>query len=249
MDNANYVALSRQITLQRELDISANNLANMNTTGYKFEELLVNTQPGAPAYDAPIKAPANFAYDNGVGRDFRQGAMTQTGGTYDVAIEGEGAFFAVQTAAGTRYTRNGAFTTGPDGTLETQDGYPVQSDGGPIVIDPKKGAPVISADGIVSQDDKGRSEEVGKISLVRIADMSSLSKEGNGLFSLKAGATTQPATDATMRQGMLESSNVNPMTEVTHLIQINRAYTQLSNMMQQTLQLSSDAITRLGKVA
>ncbi len=166
-----------------------------------------------------------------------------------MAIEGEGAFFAVQTGAGTRYTRDGAFTTGPDGTLETQDGYPVQSDSGPIIIDPKKGAPVISADGIVSQDDQGRSEQVGKISLVRVADMSAMSKEGNGLFSLKAGASTQPATDATMRQGMLESSNVNPMTEVTHLIQINRAYTQLTNMMQQTLQLSSDAISRLGKVA
>jgi flagellar basal-body rod protein FlgF len=249
MDNANYVALSRQITLQRELDISANNLANMNTTGYKFEQLLVGTEQGAPAYDAPIKSPANFAYDNGVGRDFRQGPTQQTGGTYDLAIDGEGAFFSVQTPQGTRYTRDGAFTLGPDGTLQTQDGYPVQSSGGPIVIDPKKGAPVISADGIVSQDFQGRSEQIGTISLVRISDMSSLSKEGNGLYNLKAGATTQPATDAQLHQGMLESSNVNPMTEVTHLIQINRAYTQLTNMMEQNLQLSTDAISRLGKVA
>ena len=249
MDNAGYIALSRQITLQRELDIASNNLANMNTTGYKFEELLVGTQQGAPASDDPIKAPANFAYDNGVGRDFRQGSMTQTGGTYDLAIEGEGAFFSVQTAQGTRYTRDGAFTVGPDGTLETQDGDAVQSDGGPIVLDPKKGAAVISADGIVSQDDKGRSEEVGKISLVRIPNLSSLSKDGRGLYELKAGATTEPATDANLRQGMLESSNVNPMTEVTHLIQINRAYTQLANTMEQTMQLSSDAISRLGKVA
>ncbi len=249
MDNANYVALSRQITLQRELDISANNLANMNTTGYKFEELLVNTQQGAPAYDDPIKTPANFAYDSGVGRDFRQGTLNQTGGTYDMAIEGEGAFFSVQTPAGTRYTRDGAFTTGPDGTLETQDGFPVQSDSGPIVLDPKKGAAVVSEDGIVSQSFQGRSEQIGKISLVRVANMSDLSKDGRGLFSLKSGASTQPATDARIHQGMLEASNVNPMTEVTHLIQINRAYTQLANIMEQNMQLSSDTVTRLGKVA
>jgi len=250
MDNTSYVALSRQITLQRELDISANNLANMNTTGYKFEELLVNSQQGAPAYDDPIKTPANFAYDNGVGRDFRQGPMQQTGSTYDLAIEGEGAFFAVQTPQGAvRYTRDGAFTTGPDGTLETQNGDQVQGVSGPIVIDPTKGAPVISPDGIVSQDSQGRSEQIGQISVVRIANMSALSKDGNGLYSLQSGITPEPATDATIRQGMLEGSNVNPMTEVTHLIQINRAYTELSNVIAQNLQLSNDAVSRLGKVA
>ena len=249
MDNTSYVALSRQITLQRELDISANNLANMNTTGYKFEELLVSPQQGAPAYDDPIKTPANFAYDNGVGRDFSQGAMQQTGGTYDVAIQGDGAFFAVQTANGVRYTRDGAFTTGPDGTLETQDGDPVQGDGGPIVIDPQKGAPVIGPDGTVSQDFQGRSEQVGKISVVRIGNLGSMFKDGKNLYGLQSGVVPEPATDATVRQGMLEASNVNPLTEVTHLIQINRAYTQLSNVIAQNLQLSNDAVSRLGKVA
>lgn len=249
MDNAAYVALSRQITLQRELDISANNLANMNTTGYKFEELLVTTQQGAPAYDDPIRNPANFAYDNGVGRDFRQGALQQTGGAYDLAIEGEGAFFTVQTPKGVAYTRDGAFTLGPDGTLQTADGYAVQSDGGPIILDPKKGEAVISPDGIVSQAFQGTSERVGKISLVRVANMSDLTKAGNGTYTLKAGAVTQPASDVTIRQGMLEASNVNPMTEVTHLIQINRAYTQLANIIDQNSQLSKSAIERLGKVA
>ena len=248
MDNANYVALSRQITLQRELDIAANNLANMNTTGYKFEELLVNTQPGAPAYDDPIRTPANFAYDNGVGRDFREGTLQQTGAPYDLAIEGEGAFFSVQTPTGTQYTRDGAFTLGADGTLETQDGYPVQSDSGPIVLDPKKGEAVISEDGIVSQAFQGTSEQVGKISLVRVANMSALQKNGRGLYTLQAGASTEPATDVRLRQGMLETSNVNPMTEVTHLIQINRAYTQLADLIQQNSQLSQTAISRLGQV-
>jgi len=249
MDNTSYVALSRQITLQRELDIAANNLANMNTTGYKFEELLVTNDPGAPAYDDPIRTPANFAYDNGVGRDFSQGALQQTGGTYDLAVQGDGAFFAVQTARGVRYTRDGAFTTGPDGTLETQDGDPVQGDGGPIVIDPQKGAPVISPDGVVSQDFQGRSEQIGKISVIRVGNLGSLFKDGKNLYGLQSGVVPEPATDAQIRQGMLEASNINPITEVTHLIQINRAYTQLSNIIAQNLQLTNDAVSRLGKVA
>jgi len=249
MDNANYVALSRQITLQRELDISANNLANMNTTGFKLEELLVNAQYGAPAYDDPIRTPANFAYDNGVGRNFKQGTLTQTGSPYDLAIDGDGAFFTIQTAQGTQYTRDGAFTTAPDGTLVTQNGDTVLGDGGPILLDPKNGAPVISPDGIVSQTQQGQTLRVGKISVVRVANLSDMKKEGNGNFTLTNGATTVPATDARVRQGMLESSNVNPMVEITKLVQINRAYSQISAIMEQNNTLNRTAVERLGKVA
>ena len=249
MDNANYVALSRQITLQRELDISANNLANMNTTGFKFEELLVNSQYGAPAFDDPIRTPANFAYDNGVGRNFKQGTLTQTGSPYDLGIDGEGTFFTIQTASGTQYTRDGAFGLGPDGTLETQNGDPVIGDGGPIVLDPKNGTPVISEDGIVSQASQGQTLRVGKIQLVRVANLSDMQKQGNGNYTLTNGASAIPATDARVRQGMLESSNVNPMVEVTKLVQINRAYSELANIMDQTNQLNRTAVERLGRVA
>ena len=249
MDNANYVALSRQITLQRELDISANNLANMNTTGFKFEQLLVNAQFGAPAYDDPIRTPANFAYDSGVGRNFTQGALNQTGSPLDLAIDGDGAFFEVQTPTGIAYTRDGSFTLDASGTLMNQNGYPVMGDGGPITLDPKKGQPVISADGIVSQDYQGQSERAGRISVVRIANMSDLSKQGDGLYSLTSNATAEPAADARVRQGFLEASNVNPMVEITKLVQINRAYTQLANMIDQTNQLSRTAVERLGRIA
>ncbi len=249
MDNAGYVALSRQITLQRELDISANNLANMNTTGYKFEELLINAQPGAPAFDDPIRTPANFAYDNGVGRNFKQGTLEQTGGAFDLAIDGEAAFFVVQTAKGTAYTRDGAFTLGPDGSLQTQNGEQVQGDGGPIVLDPKNGAPTISADGIVSQSVQGQSVRVGKIQLMRIDNLSSLQKDGDSNYTLKAGGTAVPATDAKIHQGMIESSNVNPMVEVTRLVQINREYAQVANLIDQNNQLTRTAVERLGRVA
>ena len=197
MDNANYVALSRQITLQRELDISANNLANMNTTGYKFEELLVNAEPGAPAVNAPIRTPANFAYDNGVGRNFTQGTMNQTGAPLDLALNGEGTFFTVTGKNGqTVYTRDGAFSMTGDGTLVTAQGYVVQGDGGPITLDPKKGEPVISADGIITQSYQGQAERVGKISVVRIANMSDLSKNGDSTYSLTSNAAAIPAAAA-----------------------------------------------------
>ncbi|MDI7773799.1 flagellar basal-body rod protein FlgF [Asticcacaulis sp. EMRT-3] len=249
MDNTSYIALSRQMTLQRELDISANNLANMNTTGYKFEELLVNTQAGAPAYDSPIRTPANFAYDSGVGRDFSQGALNQTGAPLDLALSGEGTFFVVGGPKGNAYTRDGAFSLDSTGTLVTQDGYPVQGDGGPIVLDPKKGEPTISKDGIITQMYQGQAERVGKLNIVRIANMSDLSKNGDSTYSLVSNAQALPATDANVEQGYLEASNVNPMKEITHLVQINRAYESLANIIEQNASLSKSAIERLGKVA
>lgn len=249
MDNANYVALSRQITLQRELDISANNLANMNTNGYKFEQLLVNSQFGAPAYDDPIRTPANFAYDNGVGRNFSQGTLQLTGAPLDVALDGEGAFFVLQGANGDLYTRDGAFTLDSQGVVMNKNGYPVMGDGGPITLDPKNGEPTISEDGIITQMVQGQATRVGKLSVMRIANMSDLSKQGDGTYALVSNATAVPATDARIRQGYLEASNVNPMTEITKLVQINRAYQSLAALIDQNNQLSRTAVERLGRVA
>lgn len=248
MDNANYIALSRQITLRRELDVAANNLANMNTTGFKFEQLLISNEYGAPAKNDPIKAPANFAYDNGLGRDFRQGTLTQTGAAFDLAITGDGAFFAIQTPAGTAYTRDGSFIMGPDGTLQTQSGHQVQGDGGPITIDPKNGEVTISADGILTQMVQGQPLRVGKVQVMRPGSLSDMKKEGDGNYTLRTGAMV-PATDARIHQGMLEASNVNPMTEITKLVEINRAYTSIASVIDKNNELNRTAIERLGRVA
>lgn len=249
MDNPNYVALSRQITLQHALDITANNLANMNTNGFKFEQLLVNQEYGAPAYDDPIRTPANFAYDHGVGRNFSQGTFQQTGAPLDVAIDGDGAFFSVTTSQGTAYTRDGAFTMNGEGVLMDKNGNTVDGDGGQLVLDPKKGQPSISEDGIITQDYQGQSQRVGKLNVVRIANMSDLSKNGDGTYSLTSNAAAVPATDARVRQGFLEASNVNPMVEMTRLISINRAYSQIAAIMEQNNTLNRTAVERLGRVA
>src|SRR4051812_19088812 len=117
MENAAYVGLSRQMTLRRELDIVANNIANADTNGFKVEQLLVGSEVGERARNAFVRPGVSFVLDNGVGRDFTQGSLTQTGRNLDFAIEGEGVFFKLKDDKGEAYTRDGAFTLDPEGKL------------------------------------------------------------------------------------------------------------------------------------
>lgn len=251
VDNVGYIALSRQIALQKELDITANNLANLNTTGFKFEQLLIAAQKGDGAINVPIKAQANFAYDHGVGRDFSQGSFVKTENVFDIALDGEGTFFTLEGPDGPLYTRNGAFTVNEAGVLTNQDGYPVQGVGGAaLTIDPLRGAPVISKNGIVSQTANGTSEIVGRIGVVRVNNLSQLEKMGDTNYRLGDDADApQAANDARMIQGMFEGSNVNAMVEMTKLVEINRAYSRIASIIDQNQQLSKTAISQLGRVA
>jgi flagellar basal-body rod protein FlgF len=244
MDNALFVGLSRQLTLRRELDIVANNIANANTTGFKSEDLMIRTEPARPARTLGGSNPVKFVLDDGVTRDFTQGAMTKTGGDFDLAIEGQG-FFKVQTAGGERYTRDGRFTTNPEGKLVTQGGAPVLDDGGgEIVIDPRLGPVSIGKDGLVSQGPV----RVGKIGVVSTDDLSALRKEGDNLYRNVANVTLQPTPSAVVHQGMLESSNVQSVVQITKLIEVQRAYESMAKMMDNTAELTRSAVERLGKV-
>jgi flagellar basal-body rod protein FlgF len=243
MDNALYVGLSRQLTLRRELDVVANNIANANTTGFKVEDLMVRTEQAKPAKTLDGGAPVKFVLDSGVARDFTQGPMAKTGGDFDLAIEGQG-FFRVQTAAGDRYTRDGRFTTNPEGQLVTQGGHPVLDEGGgPLNIDPTLGPVSIGKDGIVTQG----AIRVGRIAVVRPDNLASMAKDGDNLYRNTTNANLQPAPDAVVHQGMLESSNVQSVIEITKLIQVQRAYESVSRMMDNTSELSRTAVERLGK--
>lgn len=124
MDNALFVGLSRQMILRREMEIIANNIANMDTTGFKVESMMQRTDPSEPAVTLGGPRPVKFVAPDGVARDFGQGVLTQTGGELDMAIEGKG-FFQIQTPQGPRYTRDGRFTTDPTGRLVTQAGHAV----------------------------------------------------------------------------------------------------------------------------
>jgi len=250
MDNALYVGLSKQMLLERELDITANNLANANTTGFKVEALMSTADPQRAKGMSLGAAPVQFVAGNGVARDFSQGPLQSTGAPLDLAIMGQG-FFQISTANGTRFTRDGRFSTDAQGQLVTQAGDPVlDASGSPITLNPQGGAPTIGGDGTITQTLPGQtgSQSVGKVGVVSFADMSTLTKEGAGLYSNTTNAPPTPVTGQVLRQGMLESSNVQPIIQVTDMIRISRAYDMISQMMNSTASLSSTAVQRLGTV-
>ena len=245
MDNSLYVGLSKQIVLQRQMDIIANNIANTDTAGFKVEELAVAEDPQAPAFTLGGPAPVKFVMPNGVIRDFGQGSLRKTDSPFDVAIEGQG-FFKIQTPNGERYTRDGRFRMDEAGRLVTQGGSPVADDGGgEITLDPAKGQVSISPDGTISQG----AERIGKLGVFTFANLSTLEKTGDNLMQNTSNQAATPAADARVRQGMLEGSNVNPILEITRMIEVSRAYEQMAKMMDTQGDLSSQAVQQLGKAA
>jgi flagellar basal-body rod protein FlgF len=253
MENSLLVGLSRQVALARELDVVANNVANMNTTGFKanrsmFEEYLMPLarENGFQTRDRPV----SFVQDRATWHETSQGAIQQTGNPLDVAIDGN-AYLVVQTAGGERYTRNGALQIDAQGRLVTADGSPVIGENGPIQIQPTDRSISISPDGRVAviEGANGKTEsQRGKLRLVGFAQPQQLQKDGANNFAAANGATATPTTGARLLQGSIEKSNVNGVQEMSRLIEITRAYTQLGSMLQQENDLRRTAIEKLADV-
>jgi flagellar basal-body rod protein FlgF len=245
LDNAVYVGLSRQMTLRRELDVIANNIANADTAGFKLESLLTRQEQARPASGMDGPHPVTFVLDDKVARDFRQGTVHRTDGPLDLAINGQG-FFKVSTPDGERYTRDGSFTMSPDGRLVTHQGAAVLDEGGgEITLDPLLGEVSIGKDGTVSQSGQNR----GRVALVQFQDLTALDKSGDNLFKNTSNLQPEPATTSSILQGNLESSNVNTVLQVTRLIEVSRTYESVTKMLNSTSELDRSAIQRLGKVA
>ncbi|WP_026353736.1 flagellar basal-body rod protein FlgF [Woodsholea maritima] len=245
MDNAMLIGLSRQITLRRAMDITANNIANANTTGFKAEQILLEENPYTPArhQDGPRRLQYNDEW--GVGRDFSQGPLTPTGRPLDFALEGEG-FFTIETDAGVRYTRDGAFTLNAQGELVASDGARVLDEGGsPILLDPEGGPISVTVDGELAQNNA----PIARLGVVTFEDLGVLEKVGSNRLRLPEGegAEPQPMTDTKILQGMTESSNVQPIMELTRMMEVSRAYQSVTRMIQQTDELNRRAIERLGR--
>ena len=247
MDNSLLVSLSHQLASYRAMDVIANNIANVSTPGFKreaakFEEFVAMMRP---AEGQTGMQPVSFVKDAGVMRDSSQGNLEQTGATYDIAITGSG-FFQVQTPAGMRYTRDGHFSLDTNGNMVTAQGYPVQGDGGAITIAPTDGQIVIAPDGTVSSVLNSVTNLLGKLKVVDFANTSALIKQGSNLYS----TTQTPNTPAVVgvRQGALEASNVQPVIEISHMIEVMRAYEATATLSKSQEDMMRQAVERLGQV-
>ena len=252
MENTLLVGLSRQMTLERQLDVVANNVANINTTGFKADRSLFEEFLNSPAHEdnfARADRRVSFVQDRGTFHDFAAGNTEQTKNPLDVAIDG-GGFLAVQTPAGERYTKDGGLQINNLGQLVTVGGNPVLGSSGPIVFQPTDHDISIASDGnITVVEGTGRTDSVrGKLRVVSFADAQKLIKDGSNLFSAGPGTAAQPDAVSKVRQGFVEKSNVNSVHEMSRMIEITRTYTQISALLQQQSDLHKSAIDKLAEV-
>jgi flagellar basal-body rod protein FlgF len=244
MENALMIALSRQMTLRRELSVTANNLANMTTAGFKVEKLLLAPKQGATASheDGPRKI--SFVQDWGVARDFSDGVIEITGRPLDMALVGPG-FFAIETPQGERYTRDGRFTVDETGILTTSDGMTVLDEGdAPILLDAYGAAPHVDRKGVVSVD----GAEVARLKIVGFSALGELAKDGAGRYQAKDGVIAEVIEAPKVMQAYLERSNVVPIMEMNRMIEVTRSYQAVTNMLKSEEDTSRQAIQRLGRV-
>ncbi|MGL4415151.1 flagellar hook-basal body complex protein [Roseinatronobacter monicus] len=215
MDNAGYVTLTRMSGLRREMQVIANNIANSTTAGYRregmvFSEFVVRAERHEPSL--------SMALGNTRHTYLLQGALSQTNGTFDMAIEGEG-YFQLETPQGPRLTRAGAFTPNAAGELVNMDGHRLLDAGGAAIFVPPDARSVeISRDGTLS----AQGQPLGQVGLVRPVDPVTMSRAAGTLFAVDGAV--EPVEAPNMLQGFVEESNVDPMLELTRMIEVQRAY-------------------------
>lgn len=240
MDLAGYVALARQSGLVKELQSVANNIANLSTTGYRREGVIfaemVQALPAEGGSVAMTEARARFTDD-------LQGALVQTGGSLDIAIEGDG-YFTVQTPEGPRLTRAGAFARDAEGTIVTLDGHPLLDEaGGPIVIPFEVRDIGLAQDGTISVDGAPQ----GKIGLVVADDPTTVFREAGVLFRVDGETVPIEPGVGRMVQGFLENSNVNPIAEMARMIEVQRAYEYGQKLLDQEDERIKQVVNTLGR--
>lgn len=242
MENALLIGLSRQVALKRQMTVVANNLANMNTAGYKSGTLLFkeHLMPVARMNDqtGPDKQ-LSYVLDASIYRSFQEGAYEQSDNELDVALSGNG-WLVVDTPDGEQYTRNGQLKLDTEGQLVTNSGYPVLGEGGPIIFGPNESGIEIAKDGTISTNEGLKD----RLRVVQFENNAALSKEGETLFS--TAQQPEPAEDVRVLQGVVEKSNVQPISELTRMIETVRAYTSISQMLSREQDLRRQAIEQLG---
>jgi flagellar basal-body rod protein FlgF len=241
IENAQLIGLSRQIALQRQMDVVANNMANINTTGFKAEEILFEeyVMPVARQRDFPGGDQAlSYVQDWATRHDLQPGAIVQTGNDLDVALMGEG-FLVVDTPEGERWTRAGSLQVNALGQLVDTSGNPVLGEAGPIVFDAAETNVTIAGDGTISTDQGPKDA----LRIVEFANPQTLTRAGGNLF---AGGTPAAAVDTAVVQGAIERSNVSGVTEMAEMIRVQRAYESVAGLIKDQDDMRRTAIQRLG---
>jgi flagellar basal-body rod protein FlgF len=242
MENSIYLGLSRQVTLRNNMDIIANNVANMNTPGYRAQNLMFEEYLSKHSRTGDVGAddPLSFVYDRGQYQTTAPGSLKTTGNPLDVSVIGPG-FIGVQGPGGqTAYTRAGNFQMSADGTLLTAAGYPVAGEGGSGITIPAGSTEIkIDNTGVISNQDG----QIGKIMLVEFENVQQLEPLGDNLYTT-TGAMT-PARESQIRQGQLEGSNVVPVLEMTRMIDTLRSYQSVQNVLQTENERLRTAIQKL----
>ncbi len=249
MENTLYIALSRQMALQREMAVVANNIANMNTAGYRSHQMLFLEHLMEPERPGAGDQTVSMVIDQGVVRDTRPGPLTQTGNALDIALQGEG-YLVVDTPAGPRYSRGGHLAIDAERRLVDGNGLPIQdAAGGPILI-PRTAAEItISGTGEISIIDAGNRTElvpIGALRLVAFDEEHRLTTLGGGLYV--SNERPREAEDTQVIQGTIEQSNVQPIVEMTHMIEVARQYQSTQSLIQDEHERLRTVIRRLGRM-
>tara|TARA_B100000315_G_scaffold122836_1_gene112810 strand:- start:37 stop:789 length:753 start_codon:yes stop_codon:yes gene_type:complete len=248
METPTYIALSRQLTLRRELDVIANNIANMNTPAFKAERMVFVEFLEQPSRDEKL----SFVQDLATARDVSEGPIKKTDNTFDLAISGDG-YFSIESPNGERYTRHGRFQLDADGQLVTSQGYPVLSDdGNPISIPTDAGVVTIAPDGTINvgSDDVFLAEptQVGKIGVVSFEDQQALQRAANNLY-IAGDEEPLPVDEPQIVQGMLEDSNVQGILEMTRMMSVLRSYEGAARFIKSEHDRAMRAINRITRAA
>jgi flagellar basal-body rod protein FlgF len=238
METSSYVAVSGQLALERRLASIAQNIANARTAGYRATQ--VKFDPVSSGTSALRTDFVSAGSDRVV---MTGGAMTKTGNSLDVAVQGEG-FLAMQSDRGVFYSRDGRLKLAEDGQLLSANGHSILDAGGaPIQLNPRAGAITISRDGGLYQNGQVQ----GRIGLYAIDLRSGFSRfENSGLVPAAAVEPLEPDSRNGLVQGFIEESNVNPVTEMVKLIQVSRAFESVSSMMEKSQDAMRNAIQVLG---
>jgi flagellar basal-body rod protein FlgF len=244
MENVLLIALSRQMALRREMDVIANNVANVTTNGYRrrssdsreFQMPVASEDTFKRGQDRRV----SFVVDRGTPLDTSTGTLERTGNPLDAAIAGD-AWFVVQTPQGERYTKNGAMMLNVQGQLVNSDGHALIGEQGVFTFGNEETNLGIAPDGTVSSSNGSR----GRLRLVRFANQQVLQNAGANLFT--TNVQPQAATDARVQAGFVERSNVRPVVEISRMLEVTRQYQSVAGLIGRTDETRRTAIQRLGE--